>query len=104
MSTPGCTKHAQPDHLPVVTGIAPIAALIAGPVCIGVMFAIFVLVAERTAITVIGIIEAATWVRVERFASIRVLPGDSCAIAESELARFVHAAPEAFVIVITVVV
>ena len=90
--------------LTVVAVISAIASLVSFAVGLSVVLAIFVFTAKLAAIAVVGIIEAATRIRVEWFASERVLPGNRRSIAESKLARFMHAPPEAIVVVVAILV
>ena len=53
----------------LVTVITAIAALVGLAVGLDVVLAIFVLAAKLAAIAVVGIVEAATWIRVEGLAA-----------------------------------
>src|SRR3954454_3189945 len=84
--------------------IAAVGALISFAIGFDVVFAIFVSAPKLAPVAVVGVIVAATRIRIERLAAPQVLAGYRHTIAKTELTRFVHAITKAVAAIITIFV
>src|SRR5262249_23063345 len=92
-----------PTNSPIPSALLE-CSLVAFPVRCRVLFAILVLIAELTAIAMIGVVIAAARIWVERLAAPHVFAGDANAIAETELASGAHSITVSVTVPVAVVI